>query len=335
MAVATERRVEFMKKILEQAWVSRETQGCFKKSSVVRIFHGPGEGRGVLQFFALDRFNNHYWVTEWQSSQPSGSKNAQNQIVEFLRSKGAESVVGLTRPETGIAYQSYVLWGKIPSGRFEVQENHLLRFWIQFENVRHPGLFLDHQPLRRWLLENSKASRVLNCFAYTGSLSVAAAMGGAKQVTTLDLSQATIQWASENFTLNGIASSQHRLIAGDVFEWLPRLKREGQAYDCIILDPPSFSQGKKARFSTSKDLEKLHFLAMELLAENGILITSINSANVSLKKYEAEVFAAAEKKKLQFSILKQIDLPETFPTALNDPSSRYLKGWILKRLSLL
>jgi 23S rRNA (cytosine1962-C5)-methyltransferase len=319
---------------LEQAWATREKQRVFTRSQAVRVFHGPGEGKGDLKSFALDRFGDHYWVTEWENSWTQDRfQKVRDQIVDFLKQKGALSIVGLTRPEKGVAHESYALWGRLPTRRFEVKENDVFRFWIQFEKVRHPGLFLDHEPLRRWLKENVNQARVLNAFAYTGSLSVAAAIGNAKAVTTLDLSKPVIQWATENFILNRIQLASHRFIAGDVFEWLPRLKREGQLYDCIILDPPSFSQSKKTgRFSTSKDLEKLHVLAMELLAENGVLITSINSANVSWKKYESDIVAAAQKNKMAFSVIQQIDLPETFPTQLGESASRYLKGWILRRI---
>jgi len=322
---------------LSRAWKWREASGAFERSEAVRVFHGPGEGQGDSRHFAVDRFGLHYWVTEWESenSREKLSREKSNrvraEICEFLRGRGAQSIVGLSRPEQGVAPESQVLFGTPPAGRFEVKENQA-RFWIQLERTRHPGLFLDHEPLRRWLMGHCRDLRVLNTFSYTGSLSVAAGLGGAKQVTTLDLSQPSIQWAKENMSLNGFSEPSHRFISGDVFEWLPRLKREKALFDCIILDPPSFSHGKKGRFSTSKDLEKLHALAMDVLAPEGILVTSINSANISWKKYEADVLLPARSKKLKFMVLHQIDLPETFPTVLGLGESRYLKGWILKSL---
>jgi 23S rRNA (cytosine1962-C5)-methyltransferase len=318
---------------LESAWAWRESLTFFSENYPLRVFYGPGEGKGDLQYFAIDRFGDHYWITEWESQLTQGrSQKVIDLIISFLKKQGAKSIVGLSRPERGVAPESKVFYGSPPSGRFVVQENDC-QFWIQFEATRHPGLFLDHEPLRRWLRQSMKGLSVLNTFAYTGSLSVAASRGGAKQVTTLDLSKATVQWAQENSLLNQFPQDSQRFISGDVFEWLPRLKREGQKYDCIILDPPSFSHGKQGRFSTAKDLEKLHSLAMELLSERGLLITSINSANVSWKKYEADLLAASKSKKMEFSVVKQIDLPETFPTRFGMSSDRYLKGWILRRLS--
>src|SRR6202041_44691 len=142
---------------------------------------------------------------------------------------------------------------------------------------KHPGLFLDHAPLRAWLKENSKGLNVLNTFAYTGSLSVAAGVGGAKKVTTLDLSRPTLEWARENWELNRLAEKNSDFIFGDYFEWIPRLAKKNQLFDCVILDPPSFSRGKKGGFSTTKDLRTLHELALDCVAPEGVLVTSINS----------------------------------------------------------
>lgn len=316
---------------LEQAWSWRQTMGIFRgDAQALRVFHGPGEGRGGLEWFAIDQFGKNYWVTEWENlgKGPRNGDLIRKEIILFLQKKEAKSVVGLSRPAKGIAPESELWLGEMPTGHWEVQEAQL-KFQIQFEKTRHPGLFLDHEPLRRWLSTRCQGMTVLNGFAYTGSLSVAAAAGGAKKVTTLDLSKVYINWAKENFSLNGFSEADHRFIAGDVFEWLPRLKREKEQYDCVILDPPSFSHGNKGRFSTAKDLEKLHSLALDVLAPQGILVTSINSSNISWAKYEAEILAASKGR--AWKILRQIDLPETFPTPLGQASDRYLKGWVLQK----
>jgi len=319
---------------LELAWQRRVLFGGLEGNDAYRVFHGPAEGSGILQCFAIDRFGGHFWVTQWEDRQVSSSAflQAQKFIVDFLKSKGASSVVALGRPEKGVAPVSELWWGEVPESRLTISEQGAL-FSIQLKGTRHPGLFLDHFPLRRWLRQNGRGLRVLNTFAYTGSLSVAAALGGAAHVTTLDLSKPTIQWAKENMELNGFSGEAYRFISGDVFEWLPRLGRERKSFDCVILDPPSFSHGNQGRFSTSKDLEKLHALALELLAPEGYLITSINSANVTWKKYESDLLAAMTQKHAQFQLVAQIDLPETFPTRFGDPLQRYLKGWILRRVS--
>ena len=320
---------------LQSAWQRRLGLGSLQANEAYRVFHGPAEAQGVLQNFAIDRYQDHFWVTQWEDAPLSAGALSQvrEQIIDFLRTKNAHSVVALGRPQKGVAPESELWWGSAPEGRFCVQEQGA-KFWIQLLKTRHPGLFLDHFPLRRWLQQNVKGLSVLNTFAYTGSLSVAAALGGATEVTTLDLSKPTIQWAKENLRLNGFHEDAHRCLFGDVFEWLPKMAREKKCFDVVILDPPSFSHGNKGRFSTAKDLTKLHAAALELLAPEGYLITSINSANVSWKKYETDLLAAISSKRMKFRIVSQIDQPETFPTLFGDSMQRYLKGWILQRISL-
>lgn len=325
---------------LERAWAWREARGIFRETEAVRVFHGPGEGTGPRRAWAIDRFGDHFWITHWEDSAGKGEASPKggageagvvSSFVEFLRARGAASVVRLGRPEKGVPNHPIVLHGQPPQGRFEVLERGA-KYRIQLLEARHPGLFLDHAPLRAWLRARSGNWRVLNTFAYTGSLSVAAGLGGAAHVTTLDLSKPTIAWAEENWRANGLGTqaAQARFIAGDVFEWLPRLKREGKEFDCVILDPPSFSRGHKGSFSTAKDLVQLHSLALDLVARDGTLVTSINSANVTWARYEADVLAAARDRRATLETLWRVDLPETFPTPLGGQTERYLKGWALR-----
>ncbi|OFZ00465.1 MAG: hypothetical protein A2070_11445 [Bdellovibrionales bacterium GWC1_52_8] len=317
---------------LKRAWSWRKQAGLLNgKAPAVRVFYGPGEGTGILENVAVDRFASHYWVTVWEDIQGNQGREAGALVVDFLKSEedaGLQSVVLLNRPEKGVPEDPYILHGAPPSGRFEVEETG--RYLVQLLGAKHPGLFLDHRPLRNWLVSHARDWTVLNTFAYTGSLSVAAGIGGASHVTTLDLSKPSVVWAEQNWKLNELAADRARFIAGDVFEWLPRLKREGRKFDCVILDPPSFSRGAKGNFSTSKDLKKLHLLALDVLGGEGILISSINSANVPWARFEAEVLAAARERGMSFELLKRIDLPDTFPTAFEKPEERYLKGWILR-----
>ncbi len=318
---------------LEFAWNAREKSGELKRLEALRVFHGPGESDSDLRGLAIDRYGSHAWITEWEGLSGSQARSLRPLLSEFLKSKGLESAVALWRPDPGkgIPDEPEVLFGKVPAEPFVVQEG-ALKFQIRLREVRHPGLFLDHEPLRRWLVDRVKDQRVLNLFAYTGSLSVACGQGGASQVTTLDLSKPTIEWASENWALNGLAKESSDFIFGDSFEWLSKFAKKGKHFDCVILDPPSFSRDKKGgTFSTSKDLGRLHEGVLSVLAPGGMIVTSINSANVFVEKYEMDIKAAALRAGRTFSVLHRFDLPETFPTRLGESiQQRYLKGFILR-----
>ena len=197
---------------LLRAWAWRENQRAFEGNEAVRVFHGPGDGEGELRSFAIDRFKDHYWITEWQEEeepprsgsgrpppvQKLGRAQILQEIREFLETKGAVSAVALGRPKQGVPAVPEVLFGDSDPNGFDISEEGL-RFRIRLRETRHPGLFLDHLPLRRWLRAHSTGVRVLNAFAYTGSLSVACGVGGAEHVATLDLSKPTVAWARENW----------------------------------------------------------------------------------------------------------------------------------------
>ena len=305
-----------------------------KNTETLRIFYGPGEAQtsDVLNSIAIDLFQEHAWITQWNEL-PS---KALEPVVEWLRTispwgKKIQSVVLMDRSKVASEKDVATLWGAPPVGRFSVRENGI-PYLIQFEKTKHPGLFLDHFPLRQWLLNTQSNKKVLNLFSYTGSLSVAAGKGGATSVTTLDLSKSTIEWAQENWRSSDLEEARGNFIYGDAFEWLPRLAKKNEKYDTVLCDPPSFSRSKNGTFSTQKDSQKLHELIFPLLNSGGILVSSINSENYPEAHFLKDLHLAAEKGGDQIQILKRVDLPETFPTSSKQLSERYLKGFYVLKL---
>lgn len=304
-----------------------------------RLWFGPGEAGATRDaHWAIDGYGRWLWITEWEQGDGQGDStngleaiSAASQAV--FSALGYQGAVVLRRPRQGVPSLPELLWGSVPEERFEVREGRR-RYWIRLLGSRHPGLFLDHRPLRDWL-EHSGECRgrtVLNTFAYTGSLSVAAALGGATQVTTQDLSKATLGWALENLELNGLVGEACRLMAGDFFEDIPRLHRKGQKFGVVIADPPSFSRGKKGNFSTQRDLVRLHEALLSVLEPGGVLVTSINSANIPIARLEAELDEAASNTGTRLEVIRPIEQPATFPWDAG-PHARYLKGWVLRSAS--
>ena len=313
--------------ILESAVDFRQGIRAFEGTDALRIFNGPGETEHPeLQHVAIDRFLDHFWITAWKELKPA----TLTEIESFLKTRFAGSIRAIVfMDRSGIASESDVipLFGTPAKGRFTVREGGI-PYRVQMEATKHPGLFLDHAPLRRWLSETQKGRSVLNLFAYTGSLSVAAGTGGAEKVTTVDLSKATIDWARENWSNAGLPEESGDFIYGDVFEWLPKFAKRGALFDTILSDPPSFSRSKNGTFSTQKDLVRLHASILPLLKPGGILITSINSENIPERQFLKDVALAAEKTGCSLRVLSRVDLPPTFPTG-TDLSTRYLKGFFL------
>lgn len=164
-------------------------------------------------------------------------------------------------------------------GHFHIVEENGCKFWVNFEDYLDTGLFLDHRPVRLLIQQQAKGKRFLNLFAYTGTATVHAVIGGARSSVTIDMSNTYLDWAKRNFDLNGI-SGNHKLIRADCQQWLTQYARVKQKpqFDLIFLDPPTFSNSKKmdAVFDIQKDHVQLIRSAASLLAPNGILYFSTN-----------------------------------------------------------
>ena len=161
-------------------------------------------------------------------------------------------------------------------------------------------------------------------FSYTAAFSVAAAMGGASETTSVDLAKRSRELSEAHFQANGLSMDNHRFIVMDVFEYFKYAKRKGLTYDVIVLDPPSFARNKKQTFSVAKDYHKLISQSLEILNPGGIIIASTNAANVSRQKFTEQIdkgFAGRRR----YQILNQYGLPADFAYNKKDESSNYLK----------
>jgi len=149
------------------------------------------------------------------------------------------------------------------------------RFEVNLSDYLDTGLFLDHRPVRAMIGELVKGKSFLNLFCYTAAASVQAALAGAKRSLSIDMSNTYLDWAGRNFELNSMSASKHELLRADCLKWL---EEEGELYDVIFLDPPTFSNSKK--MDSVLDIQRDHGdmirNAMAKLAPNGVLIFSNN-----------------------------------------------------------
>ncbi|HVF35653.1 MAG TPA: bifunctional 23S rRNA (guanine(2069)-N(7))-methyltransferase RlmK/23S rRNA (guanine(2445)-N(2))-methyltransferase RlmL, partial [Candidatus Saccharimonadia bacterium] len=144
------------------------------------------------------------------------------------------------------------------------------------------GLFLDHRPTRAALRARAAGKSFLNLFSYTGAATVQAIAGGAASSTSVDLSYTYLEWADRNLVLNGYSSAAHRLEQGDVIEWLTA---ERGRYDLVFVDPPTFSNSKRADdFDVQRDHVRLLELCGERLAPGGLIVFSNNFRRFKLDR---------------------------------------------------
>lgn len=230
----------------------------------------------------------HRYVVEWYAGEvrllflpsrrerhgvPAAPPEAAVEAVARALEVGAEHVhLAVKAPKVWRKEQYEV---RARTGRRHVVREGPLRFWVNLDDYLDPGLFLDHRNTRARVREEAAGRRVLNLFAYTGAFSVHAAAGGAREVTSVDLSRTYLSWARDNFVLNDLDPEAHRFEASDVLRWL----RQGrERYDLVVLDPPAFSVSKRMAgdFEVQRDHARLLRDARARLERGGVLYFSAN-----------------------------------------------------------
>ena len=159
--------------------------------------------------------------------------------------------------------------------------------WYALDLTMHQdaSLYLDTRLLRRWLKINLAGMSVLNTFAYTGSLGVAALAGGAGRVVQLDLSRRFLNLARVSYQLNGFPIREEDFIAGDFFTEVNRLKRRGELFDCVLLDPPFFAVTDRGRVDLVSQSQRLINKVRPLVNDGGRLVTINNALFLSGQDY--------------------------------------------------
>lgn len=286
-------------------------------TTAFRLFNQEGDGFGGL---TVDLYGD-YAVFSWYNSYVYQIRQT---ISEAFRQVFPEVLGAYEKIRfKGLDYESAHVYGQEAPDFFTVLENGVL-YQVFMNDGLMTGIFLDQHEVRGSLVDGlAMGKSLLNMFSYTAAFSVAAAMGGASQTTSVDLAKRSRELSQAHFQANGLSTDEHRFIVMDVFEYFKYAKRKDLTYDVIVLDPPSFARNKKQTFSVAKDYHKLISQSLEILNPGGIIIASTNAANVSRQKFIEQIdkgFAGRS-----YQILNKYGLPADFAYNKKDESSNYLK----------
>ena len=245
----------------------------------LRIFNGFTEGDPTL---ALDVFGRTLVVLD--HGDETGDRRARvDAAVTAVRAKLPwlkAAIWKARRAETTEARNGVLVWGDEADVDRKVKENGVW-YALSLTMNRDEGLYLDTRNLRVWARENLAGRRVLNTFAYTGSLGIAARAAPAKHVVQLDRSETFLDVARRSSELNGFAAAKRHLVAGDYFTETSRMRREGALFDCVFVDPPFFSTTQKGRVDLEEAAAKVIDKARPLVADGGWLVAVNNALWVS------------------------------------------------------
>jgi len=192
---------------------------------------------------------------------------------------------------------------------------HGVRYAIDPMMNRDASLYLDTRNLRAWAMQHLRDKTVLNTFAYTGSLGVAALAGGAKRMVQLDLNRQFLNVAKTSYTLNGYPINKSDFVATDF--WTNRFKRTGELFDCVFLDPPFFATTPMGTVNLASNATKLINKVRPVIADGGWLVAINNALFVSGADYLHELEALCADGYLSIETL--VPVPEDF---MGYPSTR-------------
>ena len=312
---------QFVKGLFQKAAKKRSSLMMDDSTTSFRLFNGEGDGLGGITIDWYDGFV----VVSWYSA---GIYQWKELIIEQLQ-EAIPSIQGIYEK---IRYASKE---KLPESQFVRGVKASEPLIVQEEGVRYAtyldeglmtGIFLDQREVRTLLRDDYSAGKtILNLFSYTGAFSVAAAMGGAVQTTSVDVANRSLEKTREQFEVNGIDPSEQKIYVMDVFDYIKYAVKKALTFDTIVLDPPSFARTKKRTFSVAKDYAGLVEQLVSLTAKKGTLILSTNAANVSEKQFLEMIQKGLRSSRRRYRIAHQKKLPMDFPTAPHTPLSDYLK----------
>lgn len=190
---------------------------------------------------------------------------------------------------------------------------------------RDAGLYADMRANRAWLAPTwPVGGEVLNLFAYTCAFSVVAARAGARAVS-VDLSAPYLGRGRANFARNGLDPAAHEWVEEDSFKALDRFRRQGRAFDRVILDPPGFSHGPAGRWSAEQDYPRLAAAALRVTRRGGWLVAACNVGTMSPRNFVGALAEGARKAEVDLLVLHEGGQSPDFPAAASFPEGRYLK----------
>ncbi len=248
-------------------------------------------------------------------------------LSEPLRLLGVETL--LVRSGRREEQTVEVAWGPAPPREVRVLERgmHLV---ANLYDGQKTGLFLDHRETRARVRQLAAGHAVLNLYGYTGGFSIAAGLGGATQVTTVDLAKPALALAEQSWSANGLASDAHRTRASDVAAYLTAAAGSGERYSLIVSDPPNFAPRQSAVPQALSAYEALHAGVFRLLEPGGFYVAASCSSHVDRTAFEETLQRGAARARRVVQVLERSGAPADHPRILGFPEGDYLKVVVMR-----
>ncbi|GAA0061178.1 UNVERIFIED_CONTAM: class I SAM-dependent rRNA methyltransferase [Streptococcus canis] len=291
-------------------------------TNAYRLFNQEGDDFGGVTVDLYKDFALFSWYNAFVYDKKEMIMEAFQQV--YPEVKGAYEKCRFKGP----AVESAHLYGEQAQETFSILENGVA-YQVFLNDGLMTGIFLDQHDVRRALVDGLALGKsLLNMFSYTAAFSVAAAIGGAVETTSVDLAKRSRELSLAHFEQNRLDLASHHFVVMDVFEYFKYAKRKKLTFDVIVIDPPSFARNKKQTFSVSKDYHKLITEALDILSPKGTIIASTNAANMTVSQFKKQIIKGFGSRRPESMTLQQ--LPSDFTINKADERSNYLKVFTIK-----
>lgn len=207
-----------------------------------------------------------------------------------------------------------------PRSRVRCRENGL-ELEVEPLAGQKTGYFLDQRDNRAFVGRLARGARMLDLYTYAGGFAMAAARGGAKSVTAVDVSERALERCRAHFELNGLGDVETH--EADVFRWLE--SAPAGAFDLVVCDPPKFARARKDVEAALKGYRRLNALALQTVAPGGILCTASCSQLVDLPELERALAGAAKDAHRRVQVMHVAFMAPDHVVPVAFPEGRYLK----------
>ena len=302
-----------------------------ERTDAVRLVFAESDGLpGVI----ADRYDTHV-VLQLSSA---GADRWRDALTSALAAR--PGVVGVyersdldVRRREGLPPRTGVLAGEAPPFAASIAERPPgdgpgWSFVADLVEGHKTGFYLDQRENRRVVSDLAAGRRVLDLFSYTGGFSVAAAMGGAAEVTAVDSSEPSLLLAAANLERNGFSGAH--LVEADVFSHLRLLRDRASRFDLIVADPPKLAFSASQLNRATRAYKDLNLLALKLLAPGGVLVTFSCSGLVTEDLFQKVLFGAALDAGRDAQIIGRLTQATDHPVLLSFPEAAYLKGLVIR-----
>jgi len=315
----------FFKKRIAAAVSARPT---FADTNAWRLVHGESDG---LPGLVVDRYDN----TLVAQLTTAGAEHWRETIADALvEVTGVANILERSdvdvRELEGLQPRVGILRGTVPETPANIRENGV-QLSVDLWQGHKTGFYLDQRDNRRLTREYSQDAEVLNCFCYTGGMSISALAGGAKRVLSVDSSGPALDIARGNVALNGLPADRAEWMEADVFQALRQLRDRNQRFDLIVLDPPKFAPTAHHAEKATRAYKDINLLGFKLLKPGGHLMTYSCSGGVSADLFQKVVAGAALDAGVEAQILRRLGPGVDHPVSVHFPEGDYLKGLLLRR----